>query len=254
METPDRVVDAGIGDADSTSSTASRNPSRVVRVTDVANVVPGFVTSNASVHSFLVSAHSRNEGILFKNGSNELKIMLRPSFDESEDPQEEVQMQVCIIADPSDGEDVREAVEMEFEGVYDEEDDSVVVVHEIPVIKMSELAPDSKEVEDFKKRVNEVYEWRICPCGKRFVKNSDDKMCLLCELTASDAERAALADESNACAICLDPCGQRHSKKQKCCGSFVHNRCSKKWLANHTTCPLCRATTENRIEQIIDLL
>lgn len=253
METPD-IADAAASSTTS-SSDASYDPARVVEVTKaVIQTALGFASSDASVRSFMISAHTRNEGVLFKNGSNEFKIMLRPSFDESDDPQEETQFQVCIIADPNDGEDIREAVEMEFEGVYDEEDDSVVIVHEIPVAKISDLKTDSHEVGEVRKRVNEIYEWRICSCGKRFVKRPEDAVCLLCDLTASDRERAALADESRACAICLDNCGNRHAKRMKCCSAFVHDRCSRKWLSGHGNCPHCRAPVENRIEQIIDLL
>lgn len=232
---------------------SSRSPSRVVAV-DFSGEFRGFASSDASVRSFMVSSHSRNEGVLFKNGSNEFKIMVRPSFDESDDPAEDVQFQVCIISDPSDGSDVSEAIEMEFEGVYDDEDDSVVVVHEVFVKKMSELVEGADEASKLRKAINEVYEWRVCPCGKRFAKRVDDRSCLLCELTASDSERAALADETRSCAVCLDPCGERHSKRMKCCGAFSHDRCRKRWLVGHQNCPHCRANIEDRVEQIVDLL
>jgi hypothetical protein len=274
MDTPpsvDAFVNGGDddGSVSSETSTPSSSPRAPARASEPAALAVrvsasgesssstsrgGIASSNASVYAFMVSSHARNDGILFKNGSNEFKIMVRPSFDESDDPQEDAQFQVCIIADPNDPDDVREAVELEFEGVYDEEDDTTVIVHEIPVFKMSELKEDSKEVDDVRKRVNEVYEWRVCHCGKRFIKNGEDSMCLLCVLTASDKERAALKDEDRECSICFDPCGERFAKRLKCCGAHLHDRCSRKWLAAHMTCPRCRAPVENRIERIIDLL
>jgi hypothetical protein len=54
------------------------------------------------------------------------------------------------------------------------------------------------------------------------------------------AIRAAMPSEDKECCICMGTASSRLFCRTKCMHSF-HKACLAPWLANHTTCPMCRA-------------
>lgn len=50
--------------------------------------------------------------------------------------------------------------------------------------------------------------------------------------------------EKKECSICLNSIFRNDMVTK--CGHVFHERCIKKWLENHTTCPLCRTQIPNK--------
>mmetsp|Transcript_1020 Transcript_1020/g.1302 ORF Transcript_1020/g.1302 Transcript_1020/m.1302 type:complete len:605 (+) Transcript_1020:105-1919(+) len=65
---------------------------------------------------------------------------------------------------------------------------------------------------------------------------------ILCE---SDAE---ISDDDVMCSICLGPFASGDEVRDLPCEHIFHSSCVNDWLANETTCPLCRVSCRPRIE------
>jgi hypothetical protein len=202
----------------------------------------------------MAKMHSRNEGIIFDNVDGSLKLMARPVFEDEESAgSDDVEFQVAILNEDDD-DDLAKALEHEFDGAFDMEDDNTFIVDGIEIDKMSEVDPKHVAVEKFRMLVNRVHAWRLCDCGVGFVKDADDTFCMRCAMTCSDAERTILEDPENACVICMEPSGTRYSRILDCCKKRVHDKCLKRWLSTSNSCPHCRQTVNNRVDVIIDLI
>ena len=215
-----------------------------------------FVSSTASAHAALVKMHAHNEGIIFDNADGTVKLMIRPVFDDEDSVgSEDVEFQVCVLDEDEDDDGaLTKALEREFDGAFDVDDDSVFIVDGIEIDKMAELDAAHPLVAKFAALVNRVHGWRLCECGLGFVKSGDDASCLRCVLTCSDVERTFLEDPENACIICMEPAGTRFSRAMSCCKKRTHDRCLKRWLDTSNSCPHCRAKVDERVEIIIDLI
>ena len=224
-------------------------PSRVVAFAQAE-----YVSSNASAFEALRKMHSRNEGIIFDNIDGDIRLMVRPVFeDESSVGAEDVEFQIAVLNEDDD-EALTKALEREFDGAFDMDDEETFIVDSVDVTKMSELNPEHPDVEKFRKIVNKVHGWRLCHCGLGFIKEQDDAFCMRCSLTCSDKEREANGDSDNDCVVCMEPSGTRFSREMKCCKKRTHDRCLKRWLSTSNTCPHCRHPVDNRVEVIIDLI
>lgn len=54
-------------------------------------------------------------------------------------------------------------------------------------------------------------------------------------------KRIKITPTNQECSICLDNISENAVKCCQC-GHCFHEKCIKRWLENHTTCPLCRQT------------
>lgn len=176
--------------------------------------------------------HAHTDGFLFDNCAGEFQVMFRTSVEDAEDPQEECCFEVAVYTD--DDPKLEKVLKTELSGYFD--DDSTYVVDSVFVKKMSKLAADTPAVGKLMTLVNEVWNWRLCVCGKMFCKYSE--RCLLCLMSDSTEDMDTSAEP---CLICHDACANRYSATMDCCGARMHARCLGRWQELNDTCPHCRA-------------
>lgn len=199
------------------------------------STTPEMLKSRDQFWSAVQRIHETNSGITYHNEDSTFKLMIRNDPDGGAG---KFMVLDLIIVAPEEEERVIEALEMENDGWWDEDDPTAFVVESWEFLKKD---PDEDEIKEMMDYVNATYKYKICPCAKYFIKDGKD-MCVFCELTASQDD---LKKES--CPICLSDGYTMHMKKTKCCSQTVHKDCAKTWSLKGNTdkCALCRATNDD---------
>lgn len=194
-----------------------------------------FIKSKERFWDVLKRIYDSNDGVVYENEERSFKFMIRNNPDGGAG--KFMVMDLVIIA-TEDDERVSEVLELEHDGWWDDDDDTSFIVESW---EFEKAKPDQEQLQEMMEYVNCTYDYKICPCGKYFIKDKKDA-CFFCEMTASDADM-----KRETCPICLADGFFMHMKKTKCCDQIVHRGCAKTWsLKGKTnTCALCRAPVLN---------
>jgi hypothetical protein len=178
--------------------------------------------------------HSTNSGVTYTNEDDTFKLMIR---NDPEGGAGKYMVMDLVIVAPEEEERVVNALEMENDGWWDDDDPSSFIVESWEFDKKT---PDEDELKEMMEYVNATYAYKICPCAKYFIKDQKE-MCFYCELTASED-----GIKKATCPICLSDGYMMHMKTTTCCSQIVHHDCARTWSVKGKTgtCALCRAPTK----------
>lgn len=180
----------------------------------------------------LKRVHESNDGLVYENEERSFKFMIR---NDPEGGAGKFMVMDLVIISSEEEERVQEVLELEHDGWWDDDNDFVIESWEF-----EKANPDQDELQEMMDYVNCTYEYKICPCGKYFIKDKKDA-CFFCEMTASEEDM-----KRETCPICLSDGFTMHMKRTKCCDQIVHRGCAKAWTlkGKSGTCALCRAPTQ----------
>jgi hypothetical protein len=200
----------------------------------VKDTKDNLVKSKERFWSVLKRIHETNDGVVYQNEERSFKFMIRNDPDGGAG--KFMVFDLAIIA-TEDDDRVQEALEMEHDGWWDDDDSTMFVIESW---EFEKAGPDDEELQEMMDYVNCTYDYKICPCGTYFIKDKKDA-CFYCEMTASDEDM-----KRETCPICLSDGFTMHMKKTKCCDQIVHRGCAKAWTlkGKSGTCALCRAPTQ----------
>jgi len=57
-------------------------------------------------------------------------------------------------------------------------------------------------------------------------------------------------DENNSCVVCLCEYEKDEQIKKLLCGHTFHEECIMTWFKNHSTCPICKASLKEEVEEV----
>jgi hypothetical protein len=198
------------------------------------------IESNDRLHNALVRIHDANSGIVFKNKTDDFKILVR------NDPEgglgHFMTFEVLIVVEDV-GDDILSAcLDNYVNAVGFESPDSQDFL--IDSFEFDKRQRSEEEIEEFREFLNALANTTVCPCGKRFIHDDKD-MCIFCDMTATP-EKLAEFD----CPICLEKGYDFHSKTMKCCGNRIHVLCDSTWYRKgNKTCAFCREELPKRENQ-----
>lgn len=187
------------------------------------------VSDGSALLSALVRLHAHNDAIIFWNAEESFKILLR------NDPVdlETYSFDLSILCEEDADDSVNKLLQTEHDGYFDEP--GVFTFETISVSSSSRA--DSEDVRHAMNRINELWAYKICPCGAYLIKD-EGSMCNFCEMTLTPADR-----EVHFCPICHENSIQKHMTRQDCCSQYIHTTCLDTWYAKSDSsgvCPLCR--------------
>jgi hypothetical protein len=190
-----------------------------------------FISSNDRLHDVLNRIYNANSGVVFKNKTDEFKILIR-NVDEGSRGHF-MTFDVAIIVE--EGDDVLlKCLENMINAVgFDSPEESEFVLDQFEFDKRER---SEEEEEEFRTYLNRLQGTIVCPCGARFIHDGKD-MCLFCDLTSTPEKLAEFE-----CPICLDKGHEFHAKTMSCCKAKMHIMCSDKWeKKGNSKCAMCRA-------------
>lgn len=179
------------------------------------------VRDPASLLAALERLFLATDSVNFWNDGRSMKMGIRS---EPADEDDYVDIEVYLVMDSA----MKEPLSMSDDG-YIDDDKFVVRRWTFPMVDFTVA-----KAEKIATLLNEMYLYRLCPCGKYIIKD-DALLCVYCQLTATTAERA-----THYCPICCQDGVLKHMEETACCKQMLHRHCQKRWRLEHKQCPLCR--------------
>lgn len=179
--------------------------------------------------------HANNDAFLFRSKDGAITYMLRNGDGGTPTT---AQCELCIMCDSED-EDMTELLRLEHEGYF--EDTTTFLVDEFD-IPLDAAAHTSSEVVTAIERLNTVYSYTICLCGRYMIKDGF-AVCFHCQLTQNP-----ILIQDTTCCICLEKGSTKCMQVRPCCNQYIHSTCWRKYVRmsppslEQPPCPLCRRT------------
>lgn len=114
----------------------------------------------------------------------------------------------------------------------------VIVSEEGDFFIVHEYIVDDTTIDEIKKTLNDLWFWTVCPCSQYIIKQPNERMCYICEMTLDDITE----DETDFCPICHDYGHPRWMHRTACCSQKMHRTCYQQWKATSHTCAICRSS------------
>jgi hypothetical protein len=174
--------------------------------------------------------HATNDGVAFWSRSRKFKLMIRPDPEGSAG--KFVTFDVVML---NDDHTLDKFLELDTNGGFVDDDNEEYVIDSWEFDKKK---PGSQDLDSMIECVNSVYNYELCHCGERFIKDVGASMCVFCEMYARDEDLVKFT-----CPICLDDGIALHSKKTTCCSNVMHKTCYDEWSRKgNSKCAICRAS------------
>lgn len=188
------------------------------------------VSDGAALLSALVRLHAHNDAIIFWNADESFKILMRNDPVDSET----YAFDLSILCEEDADDPVNKLLQTEHDGYFDEP--GVFTFETLSVSSSS--GADADDVRHAMSRINELWAYKICPCGSYLIKDGGS-LCNFCDMTMTPADR-----EVHFCPICHENSIRKHMTRQDCCSQYIHTSCLNTWYAKSGSsggaCPLCR--------------
>ena len=169
-----------------------------------------------------------HDTLAFYNAAG-LRILIRYN---PPDDDEDMAFDICIHVTQETHGHIKSALENETSVL--EEDEDVYVLDEF--VFTPQWTPNDR-LRDALSLLQSLCRWKVCACGKYFVKDPDEaNVCLYCDLVTTRGHRAP----HTVCAICCEEFHAETAKRQlSCCGKIIDNACYLRFVTRK--CPFCRA-------------
>jgi hypothetical protein len=189
--------------------------------------------------------HTEDSEVLFHNSEKTLRLMLRKdsNYDSEDDdmdnlkPTTKIEFLIQYREDEDPHGRLYKLLDWDAEGYFCDWDSTAYILDDFDLPSGPSHSIE-QNVAYALERINKVYNYSICGCGERLIKD-ERPICFFCHMTGSNETM-----EEELCCICHEKTPRVSLKVQTCCKQYIHPRCLSTWEHTKETgaasCPLCR--------------